>query len=167
MCGPLTVPFTIGIVVAEGRGQKTAYGCLALICATYSSFAVWRAERIARNAAEDALVPSLKKTRLTSLAEFSERARELRERVPRSGIDNSDEQVQGWRDRFAVWTQETGDWLAAFSPAAAARFRDTSGIKAAQYMGVSAEIQREFGLLERYIRNLTTIADNADTYLSE
>src|SRR5665213_4477659 len=55
MSGPLTVPFAIAAIFVEGTWQKTGYAALAVFCGGYSSFQVWKAERLARNTAESEL----------------------------------------------------------------------------------------------------------------
>jgi hypothetical protein len=53
MSGPLSVPFAVAAVYVEGNWQKAGFAVLAIVCAVYASFSIWKVERIARNAAED------------------------------------------------------------------------------------------------------------------
>jgi uncharacterized protein YecA (UPF0149 family) len=53
MSGPLAVPFAIAAVYVEGNWQKAGFAVLAIVCAVYASFSIWKVERIARNTAED------------------------------------------------------------------------------------------------------------------
>ena len=45
MSGPLSVPFAAFALWASSRTQKVLWGCLAVLCAVFASYRVWRNER--------------------------------------------------------------------------------------------------------------------------
>src|SRR4051812_16468858 len=49
MCGPLTVPFAVLAVFVPNTWHKISFAVLALACAAFSSYWVWRAERLKKN----------------------------------------------------------------------------------------------------------------------
>lgn len=49
MCGPLAVPFAVAAVILPSTWQKTLLEVLAALCAAFSSYFVWRIERLAKN----------------------------------------------------------------------------------------------------------------------
>jgi len=49
MSGPLSVPFAALALWVSSASQRVLWGCLALLCAVFSSYRVWRNERARAN----------------------------------------------------------------------------------------------------------------------
>jgi len=81
MSGPLSVPFAALALWASGRTQKILWGCLAVLCAIFASYRVWRNERRDAGAQLEA-VTSAKATEVESLrAEKDVEIAALKERI--------------------------------------------------------------------------------------
>jgi hypothetical protein len=59
MSGPLTVPFAFLALFVEQKYLKALFGVLAILCAGFSSYWIWKREREERSALEERLEPKL------------------------------------------------------------------------------------------------------------
>jgi hypothetical protein len=63
MSGPLSVPFAVAALLVSSRTQKILYSCLAVVCAMFASYRVWRKERLnssSQVAEKDSLLSALR-----------------------------------------------------------------------------------------------------------
>ena len=169
MCGPLTVPFAVFAVFVPGTNQKIILSTLAVACAGFSSYWVWRVERLARNAAEDrateaegAIRKKEDKTgKAKRLSEFADEAHKLREEICRPGVD-----ISVWQADVQVWTDGVYGFLVEqCAPQASVKFKDVSNMLRSHYGGVPSDCQNHYGVLERRIKSLHAILDNPGVYL--
>lgn len=75
MSGPLSVPFVIAAFWVSSRTQKVLYAFLAVVCATFASYRVWRNERRDSSAhlvAKDSELADLRE-RVASVSEKSQK----------------------------------------------------------------------------------------------
>lgn len=59
MSGVPSVPFAIAAIFVDNAYAKSIFALLAITCGVYASYAVWRAEHVARVALEEQLKPKL------------------------------------------------------------------------------------------------------------
>jgi hypothetical protein len=71
-----------------------------------------------------------------------------------------------WAKQVDDWADETRAFLETCSERALVVFDDTTGRKASHYTGVPTELQDQYWLLSRRIKNISIIADKPDVYLS-
>ena len=107
---------------------------------------------------------SLLKQRSNQLGEFLAEGVRLIRSAPKA--DTVAESVAAWNEKLQDWTNKTAHFLETIGPAAVAKFIDTSGMHAAEYIGIRNESQDRFGVLERRLKNLKDIIENRNAYLS-
>jgi hypothetical protein len=169
MSGPLTVPFAVLAVYAPATYQKIILATLAVVCAGFSSYWVWRAERQARNAAEDRATEAettLRKKddktwKVTKLSEFVEEGDKLRHDILTPGADGA-----VWQIALEAWLNGVNDLLAEHcAPQASVRFKDLSNMLRGIYFGVPHDYQDHYSALERRIQNLHQILEKPDVFI--
>jgi hypothetical protein len=116
--------------------------------------AVWQLDLEHRNAAPTTVDPLSRAERLAAFKEEGLR------------LDNPGSFGDEWADCVNAWADETRAYLVTCSRRALVVWDDTTHTMSSHYLGVAANHQQLYGLLERRIQNLGIILDKPDVYLS-
>jgi hypothetical protein len=102
--------------------------------------------------------------RVTTIFQYMARGQDLQAHAPPAGTDVSI--PAAWVASVQEWIQQTHDFLAQYSPQAAASFIHDSGGASVQYSGVSSYSQARdwYRTLVSRINNLRRIMEKPDVY---